>query len=402
MCATTAVVPPTLSMLRGPGSVAMCRTTRPVAGSTATTCDSRSAVTSASGVPPTPAAPGPPRARTARASGRGEERAAIHPTHIRGDGRCEVPRTLWRVRRALLVLALVGAALAVAAPACRGRLAAAPGRRDVDVPVGGHRRTRPRATTEKVWVASTAARTFTLGWTSADKSLGNPRARSRAPGRCSFQDTGRASSTREWSSTPPPATTSRSSAPTPSELRQQPREHLLQRHLGQRARRRSPSRSSSASRGRAAAARATTSRSTNKVVGLETVTVPAFKRKLLAVRVDSRDHREGGDAFGSGTRTVWWVWGIGPVLDRVHARRRARRRSPRRCSPATSLPPWRRRTSTTGSRSRRAGRRRTAGRTRGTSTRAGRGADRLDRAAARFSASTCRGRSRCRATTATR
>ena len=54
--------------------------------------------------------------------------------------------------------------------------------------------------------------------------------------------------------------------------------------------------------------------SANKVVGLETVIVPAFKDKLLAVRVDSEITAKGGDAFGSGTRKVWWVWGIGPVL----------------------------------------------------------------------------------------
>ena len=49
--------------------------------------------------------------------------------------------------------------------------------------------------------------------------------------------------------------------------------------------------------------------------GREQVTVPAFPAPVTAAKVVSTITQAGalGDPYGSGTRTVWWVYGVGPV-----------------------------------------------------------------------------------------
>jgi hypothetical protein len=56
-------------------------------------------------------------------------------------------------------------------------------------------------------------------------------------------------------------------------------------------------------------------RSTSRYVGRENVTVPAFAGPVTAVKVRSDITQAGalGDPYGSGVRTVWWVYGVGPV-----------------------------------------------------------------------------------------
>ena len=55
--------------------------------------------------------------------------------------------------------------------------------------------------------------------------------------------------------------------------------------------------------------------SRNRYVGRAKVTVPAFPAPLDAAVVESSVTQTGalGDPFGSGSRTVWWVRGVGPV-----------------------------------------------------------------------------------------
>src|SRR5205823_6367868 len=56
--------------------------------------------------------------------------------------------------------------------------------------------------------------------------------------------------------------------------------------------------------------------STNRYLGTEEVTVPAFDKPVLASKVLSDITQSGGalgDPYGSGVRTIWWVWGVGPV-----------------------------------------------------------------------------------------
>jgi hypothetical protein len=55
--------------------------------------------------------------------------------------------------------------------------------------------------------------------------------------------------------------------------------------------------------------------SSSDYVGLERVSVPAFPQPVQAAKVRSEVTQAGalGDPYGSGLRTVWWVWGVGPV-----------------------------------------------------------------------------------------
>jgi hypothetical protein len=55
--------------------------------------------------------------------------------------------------------------------------------------------------------------------------------------------------------------------------------------------------------------------SASDYVGTERVTVPAFPGPVLAAKVRSEVTQAGaiGDPYGSGVRTVWWVYGVGPV-----------------------------------------------------------------------------------------
>ena len=55
--------------------------------------------------------------------------------------------------------------------------------------------------------------------------------------------------------------------------------------------------------------------SSNRYIGRSTVTVPAFGRPVDAAVVESKITQTGalGDPYGSGSRTVWWVRGVGPV-----------------------------------------------------------------------------------------
>jgi hypothetical protein len=55
--------------------------------------------------------------------------------------------------------------------------------------------------------------------------------------------------------------------------------------------------------------------STSSYLGLELVKVPAFPSGVVAAAVRSQIALGGtfGDDYGSGTRTTWWVYGVGPV-----------------------------------------------------------------------------------------
>jgi hypothetical protein len=55
--------------------------------------------------------------------------------------------------------------------------------------------------------------------------------------------------------------------------------------------------------------------STNDYLGLEPVNVPAFAQPVLAAKIRSQITQAGaiGDPYGSGVRTAWWVYGVGPV-----------------------------------------------------------------------------------------
>ena len=55
--------------------------------------------------------------------------------------------------------------------------------------------------------------------------------------------------------------------------------------------------------------------SSSTYLGQGLVTVPAFAQPVEAARVRTTISQAGalGDPYGSGTRTIWWVYGVGPV-----------------------------------------------------------------------------------------
>jgi hypothetical protein len=55
--------------------------------------------------------------------------------------------------------------------------------------------------------------------------------------------------------------------------------------------------------------------STSTYVGTERITVPAFGDPIVAAKIRTEVTQAGaiGDPYGSGIRTAWWVYGVGPV-----------------------------------------------------------------------------------------
>src|SRR5581483_4584524 len=55
--------------------------------------------------------------------------------------------------------------------------------------------------------------------------------------------------------------------------------------------------------------------SSSVYLGQGPVTVPAFPQPVTAARVKTTITQAGalGDPYGSGVRTTWWVYGVGPV-----------------------------------------------------------------------------------------
>ena len=55
--------------------------------------------------------------------------------------------------------------------------------------------------------------------------------------------------------------------------------------------------------------------STSTYVGTEAVSVPAFSAPVVAAKIRTDVVQAGalGDPYGSGVKTVWWVYGVGPV-----------------------------------------------------------------------------------------
>jgi hypothetical protein len=166
-------------------------------------------------------------------------------------------------------------------------------------------------TKEKVTVKEQNANAFLLEWNTKD--LGNPDTAPGAQGLMAFQDTSSGLVNTDWQSTPPPsvfpilcaqvARCGNSIAGTLYMLIWGTRAPTLAQPL--------LSGSSWASRGGADG----DVTSFTQYQGRELVTVPAFPEPVMAAKVRSDITQAGalGDPYGSGVRTVWWVYGVGPV-----------------------------------------------------------------------------------------
>jgi hypothetical protein len=169
----------------------------------------------------------------------------------------------------------------------------------------------PTPTAEKVTVKQQAGTTFVLAWTT--NGLGNPATAATSTGTVSFQDTDEGIVNTDWNGGSPPANfpilcaqqqnCSNSLAGTYYNLIWGSRNPVLAEPLERGI--------TWAGTGGAANDVSTTS----TYLGQQALKVPAFPTPVTAAVVRSTVTQAGaiGDPYGSGTRTVWWVYGVGPV-----------------------------------------------------------------------------------------
>jgi hypothetical protein len=169
---------------------------------------------------------------------------------------------------------------------------------------------QPKPITEKTTVGDQKGSSFTLHWTT--KNVGNPDGTMDSTGDVQFQETPAGLINTNWTSTPPPPdfpvlcpTLSCDNTLTSTwyYLIWGGRSPVLPEPLL----RGTTWTSTGGSQGDVA--------STSTYEGMEQVTVPAFNGPVPAAKVVSTITQAGalGDPYGSGTRTVWWVYGVGPV-----------------------------------------------------------------------------------------
>jgi hypothetical protein len=166
-------------------------------------------------------------------------------------------------------------------------------------------------TLEKVTVKEDAGLTFTLEWTT--EGLDNPKDSIPSQGTMVFQDTNAGLVSTDWSSTPPPPSFPiLCSAPArcPNALTGS----LYNLIWGSRA----PVLAEPLLKGftwTSAGGGALDVTSSSTYLGTEPITVPAFPMPVTASKVQTEVNQAGaiGDPYGSGIRTVWWVYGVGPV-----------------------------------------------------------------------------------------
>lgn len=169
----------------------------------------------------------------------------------------------------------------------------------------------PTPTNEKVTVKSQSGQNFTLAWTT--DGLGNSSSAVTSTGTVSFQDSDEGIVNTNWTSSPPPSnfpilcaqTTNcgNSLASTYYQVIWGSRNPLLAEPLLQGI--------SWAGTGGSQ----NDVSSTSTYVGFQQVTVPAFSHPVTAAEVKTQVTQAGaiGDPYGSGIRTTWWVYGVGPV-----------------------------------------------------------------------------------------
>jgi hypothetical protein len=165
-------------------------------------------------------------------------------------------------------------------------------------------------TNETVTVKSTTGSSFTLAWDSKD--AGTPDA-PQSTGTVSFQDTSFGLVNTDWQSTPPP-----SSFPILCPSLSQCGNSLASAYYNVIWGARAPVLAEPVLAGTswtATGAAQNDVSSTNDYLGVEQITVPALPQPVTAAKIRSQISQAGalGDPYGSGVRTTWWVYGVGPV-----------------------------------------------------------------------------------------
>jgi hypothetical protein len=169
----------------------------------------------------------------------------------------------------------------------------------------------PAATKEKVTVSASSGDTFTLAW--ATEGPASSTGAATGPGTVSFQETEAGLVNTTWSSGPPPATFPILCAQAAScgnslasfyyNVIWGTRRPLLAEPLLQ-----GTSWTSTGGYQNDVAG-------SSDYLGTQTITVPAFAHPVRAAEIRTEISQVGaiGDPYGSGVRTVWWVYGVGPV-----------------------------------------------------------------------------------------
>jgi len=169
----------------------------------------------------------------------------------------------------------------------------------------------PTATREKVTVKSRSGANFVLAWTTS--GLENPKDAVSSSGEVDFQETSLGIVNTNWTSEPPP-----SAFPILCSSTSQCGNSLASTYYNVIWGSRNPVIAEPLLQGIVWAG---TGGSQNDVSSLSTyvgnarVSVPAFPHPVVAAEVRTQITQAGaiGDPYGSGTRTTWWVYGIGPV-----------------------------------------------------------------------------------------
>jgi hypothetical protein len=166
-------------------------------------------------------------------------------------------------------------------------------------------------TREKVTVKQAKGASFQLQWTTKD--LGNPDDAPESLGIVAFQDTDSGLVNTDWQSTPPPTTFPILCAQL-AKCGNSVASALYQLIWGTRAPLLAEPLIKGASWASSGGADGDVS-SVSTYMGQETVEVPAFPDGVPAAKVRSDITQAGaiGDPYGSGVRTVWWVYDVGPV-----------------------------------------------------------------------------------------
>ena len=166
-------------------------------------------------------------------------------------------------------------------------------------------------TDEKVTVKSASGASFVLAWTT--DGAGNPPDAPASLGSVSFQETSFGLVNTDWTSNPPP-----SSFPILCSSLGSCGNSLASAFYNVIWGARAPVLAEPLLKGTSWSANggaANDVSSANDYLGVEQVTVPAFPQPVLAAKVRSQITQAGalGDPYGSGVRTTWWVYGVGPV-----------------------------------------------------------------------------------------
>jgi hypothetical protein len=176
----------------------------------------------------------------------------------------------------------------------------------------------PTPTTEKVTVKEQKGASYTLAWTT--DGLSNPDGAVSSNGQVTFQETNSGLVNTDWTSTPPPAqfpVLCASATQCPNALSSVfynviwgSRNPVFYEPLV----------NGLAWAGTGGAAGDVAGVST--YLGTEPITIPAFPMPVMAAKIQTQITQAGalGDPYGSGLRTTWWVYGVGPVkVEFLHA-----------------------------------------------------------------------------------